>query len=269
VACAPDQPAATQGCKSVTDCALGSLCDRTLGTCIPEPTDRVLGAFACTVVNVADTVNEVDPTLHTSEIIGRVGRDRFAFTVLVSCDIDKYDDLHLFFSTADLVSNSLDIVLPAAKTKAGRATIGIATGDDTDNAAVVENVDLNHRYGSSNAGFVDFDVAPVLGAKIQGYADFTVFVAPRPDVLFGAPCPNGIADCGSLNGGGGGANTCAEFTDRPGHSICTTSCKGDGDCTVGDGICIGGVCTKPCAGDADCTKPTTCFVESASRRGCF
>jgi hypothetical protein len=266
-ACAPDQPVATTGCVSLTNCPLYQVCDRSSGTCIHEPPNRLLGAFNCAIVS-PDAPDLT--TLHVSEVIANVDQDRYALSLLVRCELDaKNDRVQFMLGTADTTGNELTITLTASKAKAGRNTLGLALTDIARDGAILDNDTDYTRRATSTTGFLDLDTAPVIGATVSAYADITLFPAATPRTLFGEPCPHGIADCGELEGRAGGASGCDEFQDRPGHSICNRICQGDGDCAIGNGICIGGVCSKRCTSDADCTKPTTCFVESASRRGCF
>lgn len=261
VGCAPEQPAETQGCSSITQCPFGFMCDVPAGVCIEEPDDRFLGKFTCTPTD-GDTTPD---GLELSEVVGRIGEDRWALPGVFCILKQERDQLMVGFH-GPLGGGLLTVSVGASAAAGGSVTLRphYETGD---RAASFEDVDVSRAYGYSTTGAISFAAAPTVGLQLQGYLDVSMIPVAEGEALFGHYCPQGRAACGRRTFDGGGVAFCSVVVSEP---VCTRTCSGDGDCSVGDGVCVDGLCTQPCTTDADCPGPLRCYDGAPGEsRGCF
>jgi hypothetical protein len=133
----------------------------------------------------------------------------------------------------------------------------------------MEDSSSNTALGYSSTGSVRFTPPPSLGAQVTGYLDVSMVPAATANAVFGVPCPDGLGDCGQLmqQYDGGLVASCTTVQSGP---MCTTGCAGNGDCAVGNGVCVGGWCTQSCASNAACTAPLRCLAgDGGAVKGCF
>jgi hypothetical protein len=261
-ACAPDQPPATVGCNALADCPLGQVCDQSVGQCIDEPENRFLGGFQCTIT---EPTSESSQAPGASEVVGRIGTNRWSLAGTAFCTLQG-DTLQLGF--VDVLSQAfgLSVTVSATEAATGQVALMPCFGECVD-AATMENSSTFTRFGSSSSGRVAFSPPPSVGAQVTGYLDVFMTPAASGDALFGATCPNGIADCGTTTFEGGGVGQCGIV---PPGTLCMRNCNGNGDCSVGNGVCVSGTCTKSCASSADCTAPLECVAGDAGEgSGCL
>jgi hypothetical protein len=259
-ACAPAQPAATVSCGSLADCALGQVCEPSTSRCVDEPANRFVGKFQCTVF---DKPGQAGQDLELAEVVGHVGADRFSLPG-VFCLLDK-KTLTLGFS--DLVADDhLTVFLSAAE--AASAHVDLKPFFDTGlDAASMESGSTFTAFGYSASGTVDLASPAAVGEALTGYVSIDVTPSAQADALFGAPCPNGRADCGRKTLDVGGVALCSDVKDGP---MCSSVCKGSGDCALGNGVCVLGLCTKVCKSDRDCGAPLKCIAgDPGEGSGCF
>lgn len=265
--CAPEQRDVTLGCDSISDCPLGDVCDRELGECVPEPEDRFLGAFRCTV-GIGPEIQEL------SEVVGAIGSDRWALPGAL-CWLTETQDFYgnpvelltLAFHSP-LGSGSLLVKLRLAGLADRRGELGLVMDERFDSASL-EDLETFTAYGYSKSGSVQLSQVPKPGDTIEGYLDVTMLATPREDALWGAPCPRGLADCGDKTIDAGGVAFCTNLLNGP---VCTSSCAtgGNGACSVGDGVCVQDMCTKECVNHADCAGGLRCTLGNAGEpSGCF
>jgi hypothetical protein len=263
-ACAPEQPEVTRGCDSISECPLGDVCDRDLSECVPEPKNRFLGAFQCTV-GIGPEVQEL------SEVVGNIDGDRWVLPGSL-CWISTLQNtntnvLSLGFHSP-LGAGSLQVFLGLDALSDRRADIGPATGEGLDWASL-ENFETFTAFGYSRTGSVEFSKVPAFGDTIKGYIDIDMIGTARDDALWGAPCPRGLADCGDKTSAASGVAVCANVLNGP---VCTSSCLtgGNGACSVDDGVCVQGLCTKPCLSHEDCDGGLRCVEGNPGEaNGCF
>lgn len=260
LACAPEQPSETDGCDSIADCPLDEVCDRELGECIPEPEDRFLGRFHCTV----GSKNQSPEALELSEITGRIGTDRWALPISI-CNINTASELMVLGFSSPFSGSNLRVWLDASPLTAKR-TLGPVVDLRVDSASI-EDYETFTAYGHSRVGMVEFSRVPAVGLEVDGYLDVAMYPAVREDALPGVPCPRGLADCGDKTLEAGGIVFCTNLSNGP---MCTSACSANGDCSVGDGVCVQGFCTKPCTQHEDCASPLRCTTgDPGESNGCF
>jgi hypothetical protein len=259
-ACTPDQPAATAGCATLSDCALGEVCDVPAGHCIAEPADRFVGGFSCTVV---DKLSSSGGSLQLSEVIGRIGGDRWSLPS-VFCLLDG---TRVLVGFSDLLAGN-ELTLSLSPTDAAGGAITIQPYVDAGmNAGRLENGNSLVAFGYSQSGTVSLSPPPTLGQAVRGYIDVTMIAPAKDEVLFGVACPNGRGDCGKRTAAKGDVVLCTNVQTA---AMCTRTCpNGRSDCALGNGACVSGFCTKACASNADCT-PLKCFAGGTGEgNGCF
>lgn len=273
--CAPDQPEATSGCQSISDCNLGDVCDRPNNRCIPEPQNRALGAFACTVTDTPEAPGlELSEVIATKEDDARDPRwdDRWALPS-VGCMLRPQSNALLLTMQSLTSGGALIMRIDVADLASGRVTV-VPHMDVGTNAATLQDRETYDLFGSSKSGFVTFSGRAVVGAVLEGYLDVDFYpvvdlppnMEAKDDVIFGVPCSRGLADCGEKTGDVGGAEACLNAESGP---VCTRFCDNNSDCALGDGVCTGGLCTRPCQTHADCT-PLQCFEGSPGQSpGCL
>ncbi|MBX3185342.1 MAG: hypothetical protein KIT72_16635 [Polyangiaceae bacterium] len=263
VACAPEAQEATASCNSITDCPLGEVCNHSFGMCMPEPPNRFLGAFQCTVI---DSPMGGD-NLELSEVIGRIRDDRWALSS-VFCLFNPQRGTMLF-GFQSLLSQRVGLTVHVDAdelTRTGVVELG-PYFDAGSNAANMEDLDRLLALGHSIGGYINIWGIPRIGALLAGYLDVTMLPTAEADALFGAPCPNGLAECGRKTFEAGGVAFCSVANETP---VCTRLCDGSGDCSLGGGVCVQGLCTRACAGHSDCAPPLECFAGNPGEpNGCF
>jgi hypothetical protein len=265
-ACAPAQPEATAGCESIVDCDLDSVCDRSIGQCIPQPPNRFLGEFHCQVIDGSPFT-----MLELSEVTGAIQGDRWslpsAFCLLQSMS----DLLVLGFSDPGKNGYQFSVTVSASQISAGPVRLG-PSFDIGLNSATMENADAFTAFGYSASGTVEVTPQPTLGQELDGYLDVDMYPVSGGEASFGIPCPRGLADCGSKTVDAGGAAFCATPQNINGLSgpMCTRACAGTGDCSVGNGVCVQGGCTLACTSNAGCMAPLVCTPgKPGEGSGCF
>jgi hypothetical protein len=269
VACAPDDAAIPTTCTTVADCALDSVCDRATASCIPEPANRFLGAFECTIIDMKDFETQ---KIELSEIVGRIDKDRWSLPGTGCFLSTESDDEFMFqFLNVSVTGPLLELYTTGAKARTERVEIKPSFGDGRDDSARMELLEASVVYGTATGGHLEITGDVKVGSKIHGYLDISMIKAVGKDVNFGAPCAQGLAECGPTSGAGGGADHCSVVLESNPTPICWRPCKGDGDCTVGRGVCIDTFCTTSCKADADCTAPSKCVPADTpgQGKGCF
>ena len=264
--CAPEQPAEQIGCDSLSDCALGEICDKAVNSCIPEPENRALGAFSCTVTDSTEATG-----LELSDVILRIADDRWSLPS-VGC-IQRPGAPTLLLTMQSLTSGGgMVVLLDAADLADGRVALGPHV-DVGVNAAMMQDFESFDLFGTSNSGSVEMTPTPQVGRRISGHLDVSFFpvVSLEPpaddDALFGIPCPRGLADCGDKTGEVGGADACFNVTES--GPVCTRFCEANSDCALGEGVCVSGFCTRACNTHADCT-PLQCYAgDPGQSAGCL
>lgn len=261
VGCAPDQPPETRGCTSITQCPFGAVCDVPARSCIDEPDDRFLGKFTCTLRDAT----AANGTLELSEVVGRVGDDRWALPS-VFCALRQESDRLLVGFHVPGGGGLLTVVLRASAAGRGESALGPYFDAGYD-AASFEDPEVSRAYGYSRAGRIQFSSPLMVGADLEGYLDVSMTPVAVEEALFGQPCPEGRSACGHRTADAGGVALCSAVVSAP---VCTRTCSGNGDCSVGDGVCVDGLCTRACTTDADCAGPLRCHDGAPGEsRGCF
>jgi hypothetical protein len=259
--CAPEQPEATDGCESIVECPIGKVCDRSVGECIEEPENRFLGGFHCTFRAPKESGD-----FEISEVSGSVATDHYSLPEL-SCTLYPDDDVMTVGFHSLLNPTNLLVFLQTSHLTKGSVKIGTAV--DAKNGldwGYLTNFDTLQNPAFSEAGTISFEGTPTLGKAVDGYIDLSMYPTVKDDVLFGVPCPRGLADCGTYDSDVGGADHCVDLANGP---VCTTSCDGDVDCKVGDGVCVQGFCSKPCMRHEDCTPLRCVQGDPGQSNGCF
>lgn len=269
--CAPEQHPETVGCRSLSDCDIFEVCDVPAAKCVPIPASGFKGSFACEVRAQGDAVT----SLPGSEVFGSVGGFEWSLPVGASCQLFDLSAGGTALEVTVLQSVGFDAL--TATVDVAQAAGGWVAVDQTrvfgaPNSATLYTPDISSAIAHSAGGFLTFDRAPERGALVRGYLDLAMHEVVDADVLFGVPCPRGLADCGRTLSSLGGASACMPITFQSGevHDVCTRSCATDADCAAGKGICNITECSIPCVSDDQCAPPLLCVAGNPGQsKGCF
>lgn len=264
--CSIDEPVPSSGCDQLSDCELDQVCDVTINQCIPEPDNRILGAFRCEVID-----RGVSSVTAGSEIIGRVGTDNLGFPVVraafssgADCRVrvSQTEPPELVISAPDF-SGSFGVVLTLALEDTlgnQRIPIDVHAPPISRNSGELVDLRSDERIGTTVGGFA-FIEPPVVGSVVEGFLDLDMIETVNVDGIVGVPCPRGIADCGRAQDGP--FMTLCAPRPSPEPSICAATCDADADCQAfDDAICVpssvGDICTRSCTADSECLSPLFC-----------
>jgi len=262
--CAPEQPQATDGCETLTDCQINQVCEVPTHTCIDEPENRFLGSFSCTI----DDKEKLEP----SQVIGHVENDRFSLPTALCSLQGEEDEIFTLLAFGYSAGDILQVRVPVKDLSDGNASIGLFLGTEGVSGASLENFDTYVGSGYSHEGTLTLSARPATGRLVTGYVDVTMYPTMNvrgvdDDAIFGIPCPRGRADCGEKLADVGGADSCFAALDTP---MCSRPCDTDGDCSLGSGTCVQGRCTRPCTSSRDCVAPLTCIKgDPGESNGCY
>lgn len=163
------------GCRSTTECPFFQVCKLPEETCLPEPTDAVLGRFGCAVGASGPAA------VGSSEVTGTLAGSRYALVTGASCRLTPNGTY--FVVTANgltpdhQAANTLAIVVRPSAVVPGAAyplfwndtnTIdkvdsgALWTGNTTSNVQIL---------GLATGGYMVFDQFPAEGAAVSGYLE--------------------------------------------------------------------------------------------------
>jgi len=258
--CSPDELGAPAGCTSIGDCPLDQVCSRDTKSCIPEPPNRLIGGFRCTVQHPDDLQ---PPIADLSEVIATVGSRRFALP-LVLCLYDE-ENIQLTIAFSRITADVTAFVNTYATIDFGRNDIGPDLDGHNNSVELRGPGDL--RYATSLKGYIAGDDIFDYGLVATGYVDIELTPAVGSSVRFGASCPNGLADCGTARAGAGGATQCQTSKDDASARVCGRPCATSGECAAGNGVCTFKRCTQACQTDADCEASLRCAAPNTAGEG--
>lgn len=256
--CAPEQAVAGSSCSRISDCPLDQVCELPAGVCIPEPPNRFLGSFECTIA-----VDGAAAGLELSEVVGRIGAQRWVLPSAACTVITKQERLYFVFQGPGTKTN-LNVQARLDELASGEVVLGpfLTTGD---NAAEMADRATATAFGYSGAGRIALTGTIADGEHVTGYIDVEMIPTVQADARFGAACPRGRADCGRKTAEGGGVAQCTKLASSP---VCVGFCDRPEDCS--DSTCVGGFCTKACTTKKDCDPSLACVPnEAGTARGCL
>ncbi|MFO0568087.1 MAG: hypothetical protein U0263_20675 [Polyangiaceae bacterium] len=270
-ACTVSSHSETLGCRSLADCDLGQACKVAEQRCVPVPENGVLGKFRCVVRAPGEKLE----SLPGSEVVGRVAGDDWAFPVGANCQLVPFTTELVALRVEMYTSASFaafSVTVDSATALGQSVEIARARAFLVPNTASLWNPETSRAIAHSAGGVITFDTPPTAGTLVEGFVDVALHEVVKDDVLFGVPCPRGLADCGTRIGDEGGAELCdlVEFQNGDTHDVCTRSCESDADCAAASGICNLKECSRACSSNQECIAPLVCSPgDPGESMGCF
>jgi hypothetical protein len=224
-----------------------------------EPGNGLVGRFSCDVLAPGTALT----TLPGADILGSVEGKRWSLPVGAMCQYDEKKGRFSIRSLSGTGASMLVVSMPlSAALSINPIGIGSAHGEPSVPFAVLYGDDLDALEASSIGGFVQLYGVPVIGQRLSGYVEIAMIRASSSAVNMGAPCSQGLAQCGwdaSLG------VLCMDLLNGP---MCSVSCSKNADCPSGS-VCSQQYCAKPCFNHQDCPAPLRCTIDDPWPSACF